>query len=59
MNIRTLCRRCADDYRSAGYGLRRVNNIKSSCDICKGMGYDYQVMSGGDRGKCKLDKNQK
>ena len=59
MDIRTLCHRCADDYRMAGYVLNRTNNIKTPCDICKRMGYDYQVMSGGERGKCKLDKNQK
>lgn len=42
---RTLCKRCAGDYRTAGF--RTVPDgfqvIKGSCDLCGRAGYDYVI----------------
>ena len=44
--IRTLCHRCANDYRDAGYRLskRGYQSVKEPCDICHVRpGLDYTV----------------
>lgn len=40
---RTLCDRCASDYRNAGYTLTldRSCNIREPCDKCGRMGLSY------------------
>ena len=56
MEKRTLCKRCADNYRTAGYILRGLEFqfIREPCDICSCPGIEYEVMkkSGGDELEC-------
>lgn len=42
---RTLCYRCANNYRDAGYIIRRDYSItiKDACDICGRMGWQYWI----------------
>ncbi len=42
---RTLCTRCAGDYREAGFSTvpDGFQVIKSSCDLCGRPGYDYII----------------
>lgn len=43
-DIRTLCYRCASDYREAGYELFiRDTRLKNKCCKCERMGFDYEV----------------
>ena len=52
MEIRTLCKSCAGDYREAGYSVRKLEFqfIREPCDICSRGGYEYEITkpSGGD-----------
>ncbi len=42
---RTLCHRCANDYRDAGYEVKRdyTVTVKDTCDICGRYGWQYWV----------------
>lgn len=42
---RTLCTRCAGDYRMAGFHISKdgFQVIKGSCDLCGRPGYDYVI----------------
>lgn len=43
-DIRTLCYRCASDYREAGYKLFMRNiKSKSRCDKCERLGFEYEI----------------
>lgn len=42
-DTRTLCRRCAEDYRIAGYVLVRTSDEKELCDKCERPGHIYKI----------------
>jgi len=44
---RTLCWRCANDYKEAGYNLERDYSVKTKepCDKCGRMGWTYKNVS--------------
>lgn len=52
MEKRTLCHRCAQSYREAGYILQHEDycNIREPCDLCSRLGYEYEVLkkTGGE-----------
>jgi len=41
----TLCYRCADNYRAAGYEIKRdyTEQYKDECDICRRTGWVYKI----------------
>ena len=47
-NIRCLCGKCLQDYKSApNYIVRRLDpftTVKEPCDRCEGLGYDYLII---------------
>ena len=53
MEERTLCKRCAQNYRAAGFKLfcKEFQFVHEPCDICSRPGVEYEVIkrSGGDR----------
>ena len=53
MEERTLCKRCAENYRQAGYLLevKEFQQIRTPCDICSRKGVEYTLMgkTGGDK----------
>lgn len=43
-DIRTLCRRHADNYREAGYQLIRTSErLVDRCYLCEAMGFEYEI----------------
>jgi hypothetical protein len=44
-DVRTLCSRCKQDYRAAGYTvtMNGWQDIKDNCDICSRLGLEYVV----------------
>ena len=56
METRTLCKKCADHYREAGYLLRvkEFQLIREPCDLCHRAGYEYEILnrSGGEKIEC-------
>ena len=53
---RTLCKKCAQNYRDAGFILRvkEMQVILEPCDICKRGGFEYEIIkkSGGGKIEC-------
>lgn len=53
MEKRTLCKRCAQNYREAGYRLfcKEFQFIQEECMVCSRPGVEYTITkkSGGDR----------
>ena len=49
MEERTLCKRCAENYREAGFRLmvKEPHDTMAPCDICMRRGYDYLVERDG------------
>ena len=57
-DIRSLCPRCREDYRTAGYNVRIVHPFREPCDKCERMGAICEIKRGGDRAeKYRLDKD--
>jgi len=52
---RTLCHRCANNYRDAGYYLIRDYTVivKDACDVCGRAGWQYWLVDERDR---RVDK---
>ena len=52
---RTLCKKCAQNYREAGFLLKvkRMQVILEPCDICKRGGYEYEIMKKIGRASCR------
>ena len=49
-DIRVLCRRCADSYRTFGYILQKTNDFKEPCFICNKLGFEYKLKKPKQRG---------
>ena len=49
-DIRCLCRKCADDYRTLGYILQRQSDFKDECSKCNGFGFEYRLKKPKQRG---------
>ena len=52
-DIRCLCSKCADNYRTIGYKLKKYKDIKDKCFICNKLGFEYILKKPKQRGgKC-------
>lgn len=40
-DYRTLCHKCSQDMRDAGYVLKRIGDVKEECDKCYRQGWTY------------------
>jgi len=53
MEKRTLCKRCAENYRTAGYLVKDMDfqYVREPCDICSHPGIEYEIAKrrGGER----------
>ncbi|MBO5060250.1 MAG: hypothetical protein J6C82_04985 [Clostridia bacterium] len=50
---RTLCGRCMNDYKTAGYRVYIMSYIREPYDKCGRMGFDCKIKRGGERWRMK------